>query len=93
MVSDLKESNPGKWHSKVKRTSGKNSEQTQNIQIDQLVGLSNQEQANIIASHYASISNQYEPVDKDDFPEYKENNPCPPVIEPLQDHKAILFMN
>ena len=93
MVSDLKESNPGKWHSKVKRMSGKNSEQTQNIQIDQLVGLSNQEQANIIASHYASISNQYEPVDKDDFPEYKENNPCPPVIEPLQDHKAILFMN
>ena len=93
MVSDLKESNPGKWHSKVKRMSGKNSDQSQNIQIDQLIGCSNQDQADIIANHYASISNQYDPVQKDDFPDYKDINHCPPVIEPFQVYKAILSMN
>ena len=42
--------------------SGNNPELSQNIQIDQLIGYSDQEQANIIAEHYANISNQYEPV-------------------------------
>ena len=31
MVSDLKNSNPGKWHSKLKRTSGQETGRAQNI--------------------------------------------------------------
>ena len=62
MVSDLKESNPGKWHSKLKRMSGKESGRQQNILVDELSGYSDQEQANMIAEHYASISNQYDAI-------------------------------
>ena len=93
IVSDLKESNPGQWHSKVKRMSGNNPELSQNIQIDQLIGYSDQEQANIIAEHYANISNQYEPVKEDDFPDFRSEQFCPPVIEPFHVYKAILTMN
>ena len=67
IVSNLKESNPGKWHSNVKRMSGKNPEQSLNIQIDQLNGYSDLDQANIIAEHYVKISNLYDPVNEDDF--------------------------
>ena len=93
IVSDLKESNPGQWHSKVKRMSGNHPEQSKNIQIDQLNGYSDKDQSNIIADHYAKISNQYDPVSEDDFPEFKNKQFCPPVIEPYQVYKAILSMN
>ena len=75
MVSDLKESNPGKWHSKLKRMSGQEIDKQENILVEELSGYSNKEQANMIAEHYADISNQYQPIKKDDFPQYRSNFP------------------
>ena len=69
MVADLKTSNPSKWYSKVKRMCGQ-SERSQIITVDELIGLSDQEQSERIAAHYSQISNQYEQVTEDDFPEY-----------------------
>ena len=93
MVSDLKESNPGKWHSKLKRMSGKESGRQQNILVDELSGYSDQEQANMIAEHYASISNQYDAITADDFPEYQDKEFCPPSIEPWKVNKIIQSLN
>jgi hypothetical protein len=67
MVSDLKTSNPGKWYSKVKRMSGQSDGKQQNILVDEMIGLDNQQQAECIAEHYSSISNQYQQVQASDF--------------------------
>ena len=96
LVSDLKTSNPGKWYSQLKRMSGQaNSKQT-NILVDELIGLNDQEQAERIADHYSTISNQYEQVKSDDFKEYfkdtKDGNAVPNV-EPLKVHQIIQTMN
>ena len=88
MVADLKTSNPGKWYSKVKRMCGQ-SDRHQITTVDELTGLSDQEQSERIAEHYSQISNQYEQVKEDDFPEYF--NPTrygysnPPNINPIKD--------
>ena len=57
IVSDLKSSNPSKWYSKVKRMAGQDLVQSKETCIEELLGLSSKEQADIIASHYSSISN------------------------------------
>ena len=93
-VADLKTSNPGKWYSKVKRMSGQNDNHNQEICVEELIGMSNKEQAEAIAQHYSSISNQFEEVQKDKFLPYFDTflDP-PPKVEPLQVYKAIQRMN
>ena len=67
VVSDLKTSNISQWYSKVKRMSGQDVKFS-DFTVDELVGLSDQDQAERIADHYASISQEYEPVNNEDFP-------------------------
>ena len=96
MVSDLKVSNPGKWYSKVKRMSGQNNNRQENILVDELMGLNDQEQAECIADHYSAISNQYDPIDPNDFIEFLnpiEHGHQVPKIEPLTVYQTILKMN
>ena len=93
MVSDLKESNPGKWHSKLKRMSGQENGRQDKIQLEEISVYSDQTQADMIAEHYADISNQYEQIKKDDFPEYNNKQFCPPKIEPWKVNKTIQSMN
>ena len=96
MVSELKTSNPGKWYSKLKRMSGQSDGNNQNILVDELIGLSNQEQAERIAQHYSQISNQYEPVLESDFPNsipMVRGGSAPPTIEPLKVYQVIKKMN
>ena len=93
IVEDLKESEPGKWHSKLKRMTGQDKLKSQNILIEELLGCSDQEQADIIAEHYSEISNQYDEINPDDFTEYLDSNCSPPVIEPLKVYQVIESMN
>ena len=93
MVSDLKTSNPGKWYSKLKRMSGQSSGKQQNILVDELTGLSDQEQAECIAQHYSEISNQYEQVQASDFTDYFNLESSPPNVEPLKVYQVIQKMN
>ena len=61
-----------------------------------LIGLNNQEQAECIADHYSTISNQYEQVKAEDFPEFfSPNKQGPPIpkIEPLKVYQTIMKMN
>ena len=96
MVADLKTSNPGKWYSKLKRMSGQEKCKQENILVDELIGLSDQEQADCIADHYSAISNQYDQVKNEDFPQYfnpiRQGAPVP-KIEPLKVYQTIMKMN
>ena len=96
IVADLKISNPSQWYSKVKRMAGK-ATKSQEVCVEELIGLTNKEQAESIASHYSKISNQYDEVKEGDFaaylyPSLEEGNTCPRV-EPLKVHQTILKLN
>ena len=58
------------------------------------IGLNSKEQAEAIAEHYSSISNQFDEVQKEKFLPYLDTllDP-PPNVEPLQVYKAIQQMN
>ena len=93
-VEDLKQSNPNQWYSKIKRMGGISAERNDHIQVDDLQGFSNQEQAEEIAKHYASVSQGYKALAKDDIPHnlYKTEE-LAPVIEPYQMYQRIMKMN
>ena len=98
MVADLKTSNPGQWYSKIKRMSGKSESSHSNNLVDELAGLTDQEQAECIADHYSSISNQYEQVQHKDFPNlnpfsHGDGGSPPPLVEPLKVYQVIQKMN
>ena len=62
--------------------------------VEELIGLTDDQQAEIIADHYASISNLYKPVKNEDFCEYLNNNQKkPPNVGPYKVFKAIKKMN
>ena len=92
IVTDLKNSNPSKWYSKVKRMTGKNTEMQNPICVDDLIGIDEKKQAEMIADHYSKISNQYSMICKDDFSQYI-NGGQGPFIEPLKVYNIIKSAN
>ena len=43
------------------------------------IGLSNHDQAEVITDHYCKISNQYDPIDEEDFKDYIKNLDSSPL--------------
>ena len=95
IVKDLKDSNPGQWYSKLKRMSGQEIKKAENISIPELEVKSDRSQAEIIADHYAKISNSFEPLNKDDFQQFltENSNSLPPTVEVESVVKKIKSMN
>ena len=58
-VNDLKESDPGNWYKMAKRIGAVVQMTGQEISVEELEGLGNQKSAEIIAQHFASVSNEY----------------------------------
>ena len=55
--------------------------QTDSMSVDELIGLSDQDQTEKIADHYASVSQLYEPVKKKkDYMEYSVPSKFPPQL-------------
>ena len=93
IVSDLKTSNISQWYSKVKRMSGK-SDRCTDVNIDEIAQYSDQDQAEELAKHYAKISQEYEPLTKDDFPEYADPSKfILPEVTPSKVERVIRKMN
>ena len=93
-VEDLKNSNPNQWYSKVKRMGGIFGNHTGDIQVEELDGLSNANQAERIAQHYAQVSNEYQALGKDDIPSNMyTTEELPPFIEAYEMYKRIMKMN
>ena len=78
-VNELKATNPGKWYGMAKKIGAVNQMTQGDIQVEALDGLTNKESAQAIAEHFASVSNQYLPVDKSQLPAYLPA-PLPPLV-------------
>ena len=91
-MADLKESNSASWHSKLKRMSGQEADKIGSIAIEALEDLDIKEQAEVIADHYSQIANEYDPIDKNDFLNFKGPF-VPPVIYPMKVNEVILSLN
>lgn len=67
-VNDLKQSDPGSWYKMAKRIGAVDQMNEQDLIVDELKGLDNQQSADIIAHHFASVSNEYSPLKVNDLP-------------------------
>ena len=79
-VSDLKNTNPGKWYSMAKRIGalecGKD-----DISVESLQNFDNRQCAQKIAEHYARISGEFSPVNESELPCYLPAERPPQVEE------------
>ena len=62
IVNDLKHSNQSQWYFKIKRMSSHNLEKDGDSEVQELVGIPDQLQAERIADQFAEVSNQYSPL-------------------------------
>ena len=62
-IRELKTTDPGKWYSMMKRLGGLDQMSRGNMSIKSLEGLSNKQCAEAIAQSFASVSQEYAPVD------------------------------
>ena len=80
-VSELKLSDPGKWYAQAKKIGAVDQMAQGDIKVESLAGFSNLQSANIIAEHFAAISNQYLPIDNTQLPCFLPALPPPQVSE------------
>ena len=69
-VSDLKQSNPGKWYEMARRLGSVDQINGGQVAVDDLQGLTDRECAEKIAEHFAAVSNNYQPINLKDLPSY-----------------------
>ena len=77
-VNELKSINPGQWYKIAKRIGALDQSKGDDIYVESLEGLSKEECAQNIAEYFASVSNEYLPVDHKQLPCYL------PATKPLQ---------
>ena len=73
-VSDLKQSDPGKWFAMAKKIGAVDQMTAGATKVESLAGLDNLESAKRIAEHYAAISNKYLPIGNSQLPAYLPHN-------------------
>ena len=62
-IEDLKEGKPGQWHSLLKRLCSADQFKTDQPECEEIKDKSDEDQAELIADNFASVSNEYNPVD------------------------------
>ena len=67
-VTELKYTNPGEWYKIAKQIGAVGQSNRGDIAVESLEGLSNESCAEHIAQHFASVSNEYLPVDQTKLP-------------------------
>ena len=87
-VTDLKESEPGKWYRMAKRLGALDQMNNGEISVDELEGLSNKICAEKIAQAFASVSSEYLPIDLSQLPSYRPTME-PPKVEEYEVYEKI----
>ena len=80
-VTELKMSDPGKFYKMCRKIGAISSQSDGELKIKCLEGLSDKECAEAVASHFAAVSNEYEPVDLAALPAFLPALPLPQVEE------------
>ena len=84
IVSDLKNSNPGQWYSKLKRMTSYDNLKSEEVTVENICHLPDIEQAEIIADNFSRISNSYNPIDPDKICTSQGNEKSTPKVEAFQ---------
>ena len=93
IVEDLKISNPSQWYSKLKRMSSHDQTKSEEPNVMSFLGVSDHNQAELIADQFSEISNQYEPLKNEDINLEGATNMKPsPLMEPYMVHQKIKKM-
>ena len=80
-VSELKRTNPAKWYQMAKRIGAVDQMNSGETKVEVLQGLSNKQGAQKIAQHFASVSNEYSPLDNTQLPCYLPAQQLPQLEE------------
>ena len=67
MIDDVKGAKSGEWYSKLKRITRYDQGRSDVIQVEEINHLNDQDQAEMIASHQATISNSYKGIERSDI--------------------------
>ena len=65
VIDDVQTARSGQWYSKLKRITNFNQQKSDIVQVDEISHLPDQNQAEAIADSFSAISNEYDPVNKD----------------------------
>ena len=76
MVRQIRESNPSRWYSLLKRITKYDSEKTEELQVSEINNLSDEGQVEAIANHFNATSQEYTEVKTEDIniPEFTTND-------------------
>ena len=74
-TDELKQVNPGRWYEMAKRIGALDQMNSGETNVECLEGLTNKQGAQLIANHFAAISNQYSPLDNKQLPCYLPAGP------------------
>ena len=76
IIKDLKNSNPRQWFSKLKRMMCYDKQISSNVEISEICHLTDEEQAELLADHFSSVSREYEPLMSEDikYPDFLPNS-------------------
>ena len=80
-VTDLKEMNPSKWYCMAKKIGAVNQTESERVNVECLDTIEDQEAVEVIAQHFASISQEYEPLKVQNLPCYLPAEQPPQVDE------------
>ena len=91
-VQNLKQSDPGRWFKMAKKIGAVNESESGDVQVESLAGLTNSESAQRIAEHYATISNEYKPINNEHLPSFLPA-PLPPTVDEYDVYLRIKKLN
>ena len=73
-MEDLKEGKPGQWYSLLKRLCSSDQMKSNQTECEEIRDKPDQEQAELIADQFSSVSNEYSPIDSSKIS-------SPPILE------------
>ena len=87
-VTELKDTNPSKWYQMAKKIGAVNQTEQDDLRVEALSGMDDKESAELIAQHFASISQEYLPLNTADLPAFLPSLP-PPGVDELDVYKRL----
>ena len=80
MIDDVITAKSSQWYSKLKRMLNYDQHKTEQIQVEEISQLSDKDQSEAIADAFSEISNQYEPIKRENITIPPFSNSSIPII-------------
>ena len=83
-VTDLKETNPSQWYSMAKKIGAVNQPEAKRVSVECLDNVDDHTAVEEIAKHFASVSQEYDPIKFENLPCY-----LPAELPPMVDERSV----